>query len=58
MRVNNIYKDVKLEVRDGHQTLISLTKKHLAPGEMEKIVLPKKILDKIIGDELKISIVQ
>lgn len=56
MRVNNVYKDVKLEVKDGDQTLISLTKKHLAPGEMEKIVLPKKILDKIVGDELKISI--
>ncbi|WP_372713606.1 NAD(P)/FAD-dependent oxidoreductase [Ilyobacter sp.] len=56
MRVNNVYRDVKLEVKDGDQTLVSLTKKHLAPGEMEKIVLPKKILDKIVGDELKISI--
>ncbi|WP_319369913.1 FAD-dependent oxidoreductase [uncultured Ilyobacter sp.] len=56
MRVNNVYRDVKLEVKDGDQTLVSLTKKHLAPGEMEKIILPRKILDKIVGDELKISI--
>ncbi|WP_320047281.1 FAD-dependent oxidoreductase [uncultured Ilyobacter sp.] len=56
MRVNNVYRDVKLEVKDGDQTLVSLTKKHLAPGEMEKIILPKKILDKIVGDELKVSI--
>ncbi|ADO83510.1 NAD(P)/FAD-dependent oxidoreductase [Ilyobacter polytropus] len=58
MRVNNVYRDVKLEVKDGDQTLVSLTKKHLAPGEMEKIILPKKILDKIIGDELKVSIAE
>ncbi|WP_321329267.1 FAD-dependent oxidoreductase [uncultured Ilyobacter sp.] len=58
MRVNNVYRDVKLEVKDGDQTLVSLTKKHLAPGEMEKIILPKKILDKIVGDELKVSIAE
>jgi NADPH-dependent 2,4-dienoyl-CoA reductase/sulfur reductase-like enzyme len=58
MRVRDVYKDVKLEVKDGDEILVSLKKKHLAPGEMEKIVLPKKILDKIQGDELKISVVE
>lgn len=58
MRVKDVYKDVKLEVRDGDEVLVSHKKKHLAPGEMEKIILPKKILDKIQGDELKISVVE
>jgi len=56
MRVKNVYRDVRLEIRDGDKTLISLKKKHMAPGEMEKITLPKVILDKISGSELKVVI--
>ena len=56
MRVNNIYKNVKLEVKDENKTLISLKKQHLAPGEMEKIMIPKKILDTAEGKELTVEI--
>lgn len=58
MRVNDVYRDVRLEVKDGDELLVSHKKKHMAPGEMEKIVLPKKMLDKIQSDELKISVVE
>lgn len=57
MRVNNIYKDVRLQVRDGENVLIDLKKNHLAPGEMEKIIIPKKKLEEIKGNELEIMLV-
>ena len=58
MRVGNVYRDVKLELRDGDNTLVSLKKKHMAPGEMEKIVVPKVILEKVEGSELKVAVVE
>ena len=58
MRVGNVYRDVKLELRDGDKTLISLKKKHMAPGEMEKIIVPKVILDKVEGSELKVVVAE
>jgi len=58
MRVGNVYRDVKLELRDGDKTLISLKKKHMAPGEMEKIIVPKVILDRVEGSELKVVVVE
>ncbi len=58
MRVSNVYRDVRLELKDGDNTLISLKKKHMAPGEMEKIVVPKVILDKVEGNELKVVVTE
>ena len=56
MRVNNIDKNVKLEVKDENKILISLKKQHMAPGEMEKIMIPKKILDSTEGKILTVEI--
>ena len=56
MRVNNIYKNVKLEVKDEEKVLMSLNKQHLAPGEMEKVMVPKKILDTMIGKSLTVEV--
>jgi len=47
MRVREVFKDVKIEVRYGEETIMSLKKSHLAPGEMEKIIIPKTLIDKI-----------
>lgn len=48
MRVNNIYKDKKIVVRNSNNDIIaSFKKSHLAPGEMEKIILPEVFLRKI-----------
>ena len=56
MRVNNIYKNVKLEVKDEEKVLMSLTKQHLAHGEMEKVMVPKKILDTMVGKSLTVEV--
>lgn len=56
MRVNNIYKNVKLEVKDEEKVLISLKKQHLAPGEMEKVIIPEKILAGMTGKTLTVEI--
>lgn len=56
MRVNNIYKNVKLEVKDEEKVLMSLNKQHLAPGEMEKVMVPKKILDTMVGKSLTVEV--
>ena len=54
--INNINKNVKLEVKDENKILISLKKQHMAPGEMEKIMIPKKILDSTEGKILTVEI--
>ncbi len=58
MRVKAIFTDVKLEVKDNEKTLMSLKKNHLAPGEMERVIIPKVILNKISGKELRLEIVR
>ncbi|MGL4980776.1 MAG: NAD(P)/FAD-dependent oxidoreductase [Fusobacteriaceae bacterium] len=50
MRVNNIYKNKRITVRDGENEIIGFSRKHLAPGEMEKIIIPEKIIKMIKGD--------
>ncbi len=50
MRVNNIYRDKALVVRCKDQIIAKFKREHLAPSEMEKIILPKAILNKIVDD--------
>jgi sarcosine oxidase alpha subunit len=57
MRVNNIYKNMRLQVKDGDTVLVNMKKAHLAPGEMEKVVVPKKLLESVKGNELVICLV-
>ena len=38
-RVDNIYKNVKLELRAGETVLKSVSKRSVAPGEMESLTL-------------------
>jgi NADPH-dependent 2,4-dienoyl-CoA reductase/sulfur reductase-like enzyme len=56
MRVREVLKDVRLEVRCGDETLMSLKKSHMAPGEMEKIMIPKLFMDKIKGNKIEVTI--
>ncbi|MFK4785674.1 NAD(P)/FAD-dependent oxidoreductase [Fusobacterium sp. MFO224] len=58
MRVRNIYHDMKLEVKDGDNVIMSIKKPHVAPGEMEKIMIPKVILEKIQGNEITVELVR
>ena len=56
MRVNNVYHDVCIKVKADNKELLSFKRKHMAPGEMEKIMLPKTILETIKGNEIIISV--
>lgn len=47
MRVNRIFKNVKLEVKYGDKILLSTKKSHMAPGEMERVLIPKRILNNV-----------
>lgn len=57
MRVNNIYKNMRLQVKDGDTVLVNMKKAHLAPGEMEKVVVLKKLLESVKGNELVVCLV-
>ena len=56
MRVREVFKNVKLEVRCGDEVLMSLKKSHMAPGEMEKIMIPKVFMDKINTNKIEVTI--
>lgn len=45
-----------IQVMDGGAAVAAFRRDHLAPGEMERITLPKKMLDKIENNTLKIQI--
>ena len=55
MRVNNIYHNKVIRVRNGDKIIANFKRKHLAPSEMEKILLSKKLLEGCKG-ELVISL--
>ncbi|MCI6152697.1 NAD(P)/FAD-dependent oxidoreductase [Fusobacterium perfoetens] len=57
MRVRNIYKNMVLQVRDGENVVFSIKKPHVAPGEMEKIIIPKAKLETIKGKEIVVELV-
>ena len=45
-RVRQVYRDSVIEVRDGENVICSFKRDHMAPGEMEHILLPKALLEK------------
>jgi NADPH-dependent 2,4-dienoyl-CoA reductase/sulfur reductase-like enzyme/CxxC motif-containing protein len=45
-RSTAIYKTSKIEVKSGDTMIASFKREHLAPGEMEKITLPKSLFEK------------
>ena len=55
-RVNKVMGNAEIEVLDGETVLAHYKREHLAPGEMEKIALPKMLLEKAAGDELVVSV--
>jgi hypothetical protein len=56
MRVREVLRDVSLEVVSQGEVLMSLKKQHMAPGEMEKIMIPTVIAEKIKGNNIEIRI--
>ena len=55
-RVNKVMGNAEIEVLDGEAVLAHYKREHLAPGEMEKISLPKMLLEKAAGEELVVSV--
>ena len=49
-RVNNVYRDRIITVTDeAGNPLCRFPREHMAPGEMEKIALPRPLLEKAVG---------
>ncbi|WP_092642908.1 NAD(P)/FAD-dependent oxidoreductase [Acetanaerobacterium elongatum] len=57
-RVNNVYKGVNIVISSGGETLAAFKREHLAPGEMEKIVFPKQLFDKVKDKTVTVSVVK
>ncbi len=57
-RVRNIYRNVEIQITDGETVLAHFAREHMAPGEMEKVVLPKVLAEKAVGDTLTVQIVE
>lgn len=55
-RVADVYRDVKIVVRDGDRVIVSKKKQRLAPAEMEKVELTKDIIASLSGGELSFGI--
>lgn len=49
-RVNRTFERSRINVCDGQGSVASFNRNHMAPGEMEHIVIPKKLLDRAVGD--------
>lgn len=54
-RVRRIFEKSSVIVTDGDTVIAKFKREHMAPGEMEKITLPKVLLDKIQSGRIKVS---
>lgn len=50
MRVNNVYHDKVIRVKCGDTVIANFKRGHLAPSEMEKIIISKKLIEGLEGD--------
>ena len=55
-RARNVFTDVAIKVRSNGEELASFKREHMAPGEMEKIDIPKAFLDKVENGEITVSV--
>ena len=51
-RVRNVYRNKRIVVRDGQREVVSFKREHLAPGEMENIVIPVALM----GDAERLTV--
>ncbi|MGL4730603.1 MAG: NAD(P)/FAD-dependent oxidoreductase [Clostridium sp.] len=56
MRTNAVQHDVYIKVKAGEEELLSFKRNHMAPAEMEKIMVPKMKLEGIKTNEITISV--
>lgn len=55
-RVNNVYTDMVIKVTSGDTQLCAFKREHMAPGEMERITIPRVLMDKAPTHEIVISV--
>ena len=55
-RVADVYRDIKIVVRDGDEVIVSKKKQKVAPGEMETVTLTKDMIAGIKTGALSFSI--
>ena len=55
-RVSDVYRDMKLVVRDGEKVLIEKKKQKLAPGEMETVKITAAMIEGVESGTLRISL--
>ncbi len=55
-RVADVYRDVKITVRDGDEVIVSKKKQKVAPGEMETVKLTSAMLAAVKSGKLTFSI--
>ena len=55
-RVADVYRDVRIVVRDGDKVLVNKKKQKVAPGEMETVTLTKEMIEGVSTDTLSFSI--
>jgi pyruvate/2-oxoglutarate dehydrogenase complex dihydrolipoamide dehydrogenase (E3) component len=57
-RVRQVYGNASIRVMDGDKQLAAFKREHMAPGEMERITLPRKLLEMAAGDTLTVEIAE
>ena len=55
-RVADVYRDVKITVRDGDRVIVSKKKQKVAPGEMETVKITKDMLSSLESGKLTFGI--
>ena len=55
-RVADVYKDVKIVVRDGERVILSKKKAKVAPGEMEALTLTADMIESVSSDSISLSL--
>ena len=55
-RVADVYRDIRIVVRDGDRILVNKKKQKVAPGEMESLTLTRDMIAGIATDSLTFSI--
>lgn len=54
-RVRRVFEKSTVTFTDGDTVIAKFKRQHMAPGEMEKVMLPKALLDRIRSDEITVS---
>lgn len=55
-RVREVYQETSIRVLDGDNVLCTFKRNHMIPSEMERIRIPRILLDKVVSDRLELSV--